>query len=109
MWPPGRVALMALSRVAVDGQTGVNRLYLRLLVVVYRFPGSEFRVVLGNILNRGNFKTPNLIVFTPPTATNPTGLSDTEGAITSMSTTSRQAQIHAQAALATRRRREIAR
>lgn len=40
----------------------------------------------------GNFNTPNLIVFTPHTAANPTGLSGTAGAITSTSTTSRQVQ-----------------
>jgi hypothetical protein len=44
------------------------------------------------LLNHTNFNTPNLIVFTPPTATNPTGLSGTAGAITSTSTSSRQVQ-----------------
>jgi hypothetical protein len=52
----------------------------------------QFRAELFNILNRANFNTPNLIVFTPPTATNPTGLSGTAGAITSTSTTARQVQ-----------------
>ncbi|HXJ95172.1 MAG TPA: TonB-dependent receptor [Terriglobia bacterium] len=52
----------------------------------------EFRAELFNILNRANFNTPNLIVFTPPTATNPTGVSGTAGAITSTSTTARQVQ-----------------
>jgi len=52
----------------------------------------QFRAELFNLLNRANFDTPNLIVFTPPTASNPTGLSGTAGAITSTSTTSRQVQ-----------------
>ena len=46
----------------------------------------EFRAELFNLLNRANFNTPNLIVFTP------TGISGTAGAITSTSTTSRQVQ-----------------
>jgi len=46
----------------------------------------QFRAELFNILNHTNFNTPNLIVFTP------TGVSPTAGAITSTSTTSRQAQ-----------------
>jgi hypothetical protein len=52
----------------------------------------QFRAELFNLLNRANFNTPNLIVFTPPTATNLTGLSGTAGAITSTSTSSRQVQ-----------------
>ncbi len=48
--------------------------------------GVEFRAELFNLLNRANFNTPNLIVFTP------TGVSGTAGAITSTSTTSRQVQ-----------------
>jgi hypothetical protein len=52
----------------------------------------EFRAEIFNLLNRANFNTPNLIVFTPPTAANPTGLSGTAGAITSTSTTARQVQ-----------------
>ena len=52
----------------------------------------QFRAELFNILNRANFNTPNLIVFTPPTATNLTGLSGTAGAITSTSTAARQVQ-----------------
>jgi hypothetical protein len=52
----------------------------------------QFRAELFNLLNRANFNTPNLIVFTPPTAANPTGLSGTAGAITSTSTTARQVQ-----------------
>lgn len=52
----------------------------------------QFRAEIFNLLNRANFNTPNLIVFTPPTAANPTGLSGTAGAITSTSTTSRQVQ-----------------
>jgi hypothetical protein len=52
----------------------------------------EFRAEIFNLLDRANFNTPNLIVFTPPTAANPTGLSGTAGAITSTSTTSRQVQ-----------------
>ena len=52
----------------------------------------QFRAEIFNLLNRANFNTPNLIVFTPPTAANLTGLSGTAGAITSTSTTSRQVQ-----------------
>ncbi|MGC1616270.1 MAG: carboxypeptidase-like regulatory domain-containing protein [Candidatus Acidiferrum sp.] len=52
----------------------------------------QFRAELFNILDRANFNTPSLVVFTPPTATNLTGLSGTAGAITSTSTTSRQVQ-----------------
>jgi Carboxypeptidase regulatory-like domain len=52
----------------------------------------QFRAEIFNLLNRANFNTPNLIVFTPPTATNPTGISGTAGAITSTSTTARQVQ-----------------
>jgi len=52
----------------------------------------EFRAEIFNLLNRANFNTPNLIVFTPPTAANPSGLSGTAGAVTSTSTTSRQIQ-----------------
>jgi hypothetical protein len=52
----------------------------------------QFRAEIFNLLNRANFNTPNLIVFTPPTASNPTGLSPTAGAITSTSTTARQVQ-----------------
>jgi hypothetical protein len=52
----------------------------------------QFRAEIFNILDRANFNTPNLIVFTPPTATNLTGLSGTAGAITSTSTTARQVQ-----------------
>ncbi|HYK37502.1 carboxypeptidase-like regulatory domain-containing protein [Alloacidobacterium sp.] len=46
----------------------------------------QFRAEMFNLLNRANFNTPNLIVFTP------SGLSGTAGAITSTSTTSRQVQ-----------------
>ena len=46
----------------------------------------EFRAEFFNLLNRANFNTPNLVVFTP------TGVSGTAGAITSTSTTSRQVQ-----------------
>jgi hypothetical protein len=52
----------------------------------------QFRAEIFNLLNHTNFNTPNLIVFTPPTATNPSGLSGTAGAITSTSTSSRQVQ-----------------
>jgi carboxypeptidase family protein len=53
--------------------------------------GLQFRAEIFNLLDRANFNTPNLIVFTPPTATSnkPSG---TAGAITSTSTTSRQVQ-----------------
>lgn len=53
----------------------------------------QFRAEMFNLLDRANFNTPNLIVFTPPSATNPTGVSATAGAITSTSTTSRQVQL----------------
>jgi Carboxypeptidase regulatory-like domain len=46
----------------------------------------QFRAEIFNLLNRANFNTPNLIVFTP------SGLSGTAGAITSTSTSSRQVQ-----------------
>jgi hypothetical protein len=46
----------------------------------------QFRAEIFNLLNRANFNTPNLIVFTP------SGVSGTVGAITSTSTTSRQVQ-----------------
>ena len=52
----------------------------------------QFRAEIFNLLNRANFNTPNLIVFTPPTTSNPTGLSGMAGAITSTSTTARQVQ-----------------
>ncbi len=52
----------------------------------------QFRAEIFNILDRANFNTPNLIVFTPPTATNLSGLSGTAGAITSTTTTARQVQ-----------------
>jgi hypothetical protein len=47
---------------------------------------AQFRMEIFNLLNRANFNTPNLIVFTP------SGVSGTAGAITSTSTTSRQVQ-----------------
>jgi len=46
----------------------------------------QFRAEIFNLLNRANFNTPNLIVFTP------TGVNGTAGAISSTSTTSRQVQ-----------------
>ena len=48
--------------------------------------GLQFRAEIFNLLNRANFNTPNLIVFTP------SGISGTAGAITSTSTTARQTQ-----------------
>jgi len=48
--------------------------------------GLQFRAEIFNLLNRANFNTPNLIVFTP------TGVSGTAGAISSTATTSRQVQ-----------------
>jgi hypothetical protein len=47
----------------------------------------QFRAEIFNLLNRANFNTPNLIVFTP------SGVSGTAGAITSTSTSSRQVQL----------------
>jgi hypothetical protein len=52
----------------------------------------QFRAEVFNLLDRANFNTPNLIVFTPPTAKNPSGVSGTAGAITSTTTSSRQVQ-----------------
>jgi hypothetical protein len=52
----------------------------------------QFRAEIFNLLNRANFNTPNLILFTPPKSTNPSGVSGTAGAITSTSTSSRQVQ-----------------
>ncbi|MGC8548354.1 MAG: carboxypeptidase regulatory-like domain-containing protein [Acidobacteriaceae bacterium] len=49
----------------------------------------QFRAEIFNILNRANFNTPNLVVFTP------SGLSPTAGVITSTSTTARQVQFGA--------------
>jgi hypothetical protein len=46
----------------------------------------QFRAEIFNLLNRANFNTPNLIVFTP------SGVSGTAGAINSTSTSSRQVQ-----------------
>lgn len=46
----------------------------------------QFRAEIFNLLNRANFNTPNLIVFTP------SGVSGTAGAITSTTTTARQVQ-----------------
>ncbi len=46
----------------------------------------QFRAEIFNLLNRGNFNTPNLITFTP------SGVSGTAGAITATSTTARQVQ-----------------
>ncbi|MGA7908930.1 MAG: carboxypeptidase regulatory-like domain-containing protein [Candidatus Sulfotelmatobacter sp.] len=46
----------------------------------------QFRAEIFNLLNRANFNTPSLIVFTP------SGVSGTAGAINSTSTTSRQVQ-----------------
>jgi hypothetical protein len=46
----------------------------------------QFRAEIFNLLDRANFNTPNLIVFTP------SGPSGTAGAVTSTSTTSRQVQ-----------------
>jgi hypothetical protein len=49
----------------------------------------QFRAEIFNLLNRANFNTPNLIVFTP------SGVSGTAGAISSTATTSRQVQFGA--------------
>ena len=46
----------------------------------------QFRAEIFNLLDRANFNTPNLIVFTPA------GVSGTAGAISSTSTTARQVQ-----------------
>ena len=48
----------------------------------------------SNLLNRANFNTPNLIVFTPASLVSPTNIqpSGSAGAITSTSTTARQVQ-----------------
>jgi len=47
----------------------------------------QFRAEIFNLLNRANFNTPNLIVFTSPSGPSPTA-----GAITGTSTTARQVQ-----------------
>jgi hypothetical protein len=49
----------------------------------------QFRAELFNLLNRANFNTPNLVVFTP------SGVSPTAGVITGTSTTARQVQFGA--------------
>lgn len=49
----------------------------------------QFRAEIFNLLNRANFNTPNLVVFTPA------GLSPTAGLITSTATTARQIQFGA--------------
>ena len=46
----------------------------------------QFRAELFNLLNRANFNTPNLVVFTP------SGVSPTAGVITGTATTARQVQ-----------------
>ncbi len=53
---------------------------------IYERLRLQFRAEIFNLLNRANFNTPNLIVFTP------SGVSGTAGAITSTATTSRQVQ-----------------
>jgi len=52
----------------------------------------QLRAEIFNVLDRANFNTPNLIVFTPPSDKNPTGVSGTAGAVTSTSTSARQLQ-----------------
>jgi hypothetical protein len=54
--------------------------------VLYERLSLQFRAEIFNLLDRANFNTPNLIVFTP------TGVSGTAGAISSTSTTARQVQ-----------------
>jgi hypothetical protein len=55
--------------------------------------GLQFRAEIFNLLNRANFNTPNLILFTPPAAANHfTGVSGTAGVITNTATTARQVQ-----------------
>lgn len=49
----------------------------------------QFRAEIFNLLNRANFNTPNLVVFTP------SGVSPTAGLVTSTSTTARQVQFGA--------------
>jgi hypothetical protein len=49
----------------------------------------QFRAEIFNLLDRANFNTPNLVVFTP------SGLSPTAGVITSTATTARQVQFGA--------------
>lgn len=49
----------------------------------------QFRAEIFNLLNRANFNTPNLVVFTP------SGVSPTAGVITSTATTARQVQFGA--------------
>ncbi len=54
--------------------------------LIYERLTLQFRAEIFNLLNRANFNTPNLIVFTP------SGVSGTAGAISSTSTTARQVQ-----------------
>jgi hypothetical protein len=53
---------------------------------LYERLSLQLRAEIFNLLDRANFNTPNLIVFTP------TGVSGTAGAISSTSTTARQVQ-----------------
>ena len=53
---------------------------------LYERLSLQFRAEIFNLLDRANFNTPNLIVFTP------SGVSGTAGAISSTSTTARQVQ-----------------
>jgi hypothetical protein len=53
---------------------------------LYERLSLQFRAEIFNLLDRANFNTPNLIVFTP------TGVSGTAGAISSTATTARQVQ-----------------
>ncbi len=53
---------------------------------LYERLSLQFRAEIFNLLDRANFNTPNLIVFTPA------GVSGTAGAISSTSTTARQVQ-----------------
>lgn len=52
----------------------------------------QFRAEMFNLLNRANFNTPNLVVFTLPPGATAAVLSPTAGKITSTSTTARQIQ-----------------
>jgi hypothetical protein len=76
----------------LDAQTRGSRLATRDFsavkdTTVHERLTLQFRGEIFNLLNRANFNTPNLVVFTP------SGVSGTAGAINSTATTSRQVQL----------------
>jgi len=85
--PPGSGFYGNLGRNTLTGP-GLATWDLSMLkdTTVHERMNLEFRAELFNLLNRANFNTPNLVVFTPA------GVSPTAGLITSTSTTARQVQ-----------------